>query len=152
MGRLVTPGKRPGAFENMATFLVSAFWHGFYPFYYVMFFFAGILSEVCKDVYKSRRLFTFIPVALRPILGNIASMFCMNYLGILIGALTFERGMAFMWATYGIVPVLLTSFLIFSRTTGLVRKAQKLEAKDKEKQAAAGVEMAKDPATAKKDQ
>ena len=151
---MVKPGKRPGAFENMMTFLVSAFWHGFYPFYYVMFFFAGVLSEVSKDVYKSRRLFSFIPVAFRPFLAHFASMLCMNYFGILQSALTFERGFAFMGATWAIVPVSLVCFLTYSRTTGLVRKAQKLEARDKEQQAA-GVEMTKvpeDPATIKKDQ
>ena len=157
MGRMVKPGKRPGAFENMITFLVSAFWHGFYPFYYVMFFNAGVLSEVSKDVYKSRRLFSFIPVAARPFLGNFFSMLCMNYLGILQSALTFERGFAFMWATYGLVPVGLMGFLVFSRSTGLVRKAQKLEALDKEKEKG-GVEMTKvaekpvDPVTVKKEQ
>jgi hypothetical protein len=43
------------------TFIVSAFWHGFYPFYYVMFFVAAILGELTKDLYKSRIFFAFIP-------------------------------------------------------------------------------------------
>lgn len=70
-------------FENMVTFLVSAFWHGFYPFYYVMFFFAAILSEVAKDVFKARILFSFIPGFLRPIIANQLSMLSLNYFGIL---------------------------------------------------------------------
>jgi len=83
MARLTPAGKRPGMFENMATFIISAFWHGFYPFYYVMFFFAAILSEVAKDIFKARILFGFIPSALRPIIANFLSFLCMNYLGIL---------------------------------------------------------------------
>ena len=83
MGRLTKPGKRPGAFENMATFLVSEFWHGFYPFYYIMFFFAAVLSEVSKDMYKARIFFGFIPAPMRPVVANYFAMFCMNYLGIL---------------------------------------------------------------------
>lgn len=70
-------------FENMATFIVSAFWHGFYPFYYVMFFLAAILSEVAKDIFKARILFRFIPSSLRPFIANFLSFLCMNYFGIL---------------------------------------------------------------------
>lgn len=133
MARLVKPGQRPGAFENMMTFLVSAFWHGFYPFYYVMFFFAGILSEVAKDIFKARILFSFIPAPARPWVGNFLSMLCLNYFGILHCALTFERGGNFMGATYAFVPIGLIIFLVASRVGGMVRVAQNIE---KKKQAA----------------
>jgi len=43
--RLVTPGKRPSMMVSMSTFIVSAFWHGFYPFYYIMFFFAAFFQK-----------------------------------------------------------------------------------------------------------
>lgn len=131
MGRLAKPGKRPGMFENMVTFLVSAFWHGFYPFYYVMFFFAGVLSEVSKDIFKARFMFSFIPEALRPVFGNIFAMLAMNYLGILQCALTFENGGRFLKATWALIPVGLILILGLSRSLGLVRMAQKLEAASK---------------------
>ena len=35
--RVVSPGSKPGPLETFATFGVSAFWHGFYPGYYLMF-------------------------------------------------------------------------------------------------------------------
>ena len=35
--RLIQPGKKVGFKENITTFMVSAMWHGFYPFYYIMF-------------------------------------------------------------------------------------------------------------------
>ena len=107
----------------MLTFLVSAFWHGFYPFYYIMFFLAAVLSEVAKDIFKARSLFSFIPGPLRHLLGNFFSLLCMNYLGILISALTFERGGAFMAYTCYLVPVGLFGVLAFSRSVGLVRIA-----------------------------
>lgn len=106
---------------------MSAFWHGFYPFYYVMFFFAAILVEVAKDVFKARILFGFIPAKLRPLTANFFSMFCLNYFGVLQNALTFERGGNFMKATFAIVPVTLTLVLAASRTLGMVRIAQKME-------------------------
>ena len=34
------------------TNLVSAFWHGFYPSYYLMFFFFALVTEIAKDLYK----------------------------------------------------------------------------------------------------
>mmetsp|Transcript_17223 Transcript_17223/g.21751 ORF Transcript_17223/g.21751 Transcript_17223/m.21751 type:complete len:146 (-) Transcript_17223:236-673(-) len=129
MARLTKPGKRPGMFENVMTFMVSAFWHGFYPFYYVMFFFAGILSEVAKDCFKARALFSFIPSKLRPFVANFMSLFCLNYFGIWQNALTFKRGGAFTYGTFGIVPVGLIAVLVASRTLGLVKMAQRVEAK-----------------------
>lgn len=114
-------------FENMITFLVSALWHGFYPFYYVMFFLAAILSEVSKDIFKARSLFSFLPGVLRHFLANFLSMLCLNYFGILINALTFERGGAFMAKTYYLVPIGLFTVLGLSRSLGLVRIAQKRE-------------------------
>jgi len=67
----------------MSTFIVSAFWHGFYPFYYVLFFFAALFSEVAKDMYKARIIFRPIPAFIRPFLANITVMVLMDYFGIL---------------------------------------------------------------------
>lgn len=55
--RTLVKGKRPGMMNNMAVFICSAFWHGFYPFYYVMFFFCALLGELSKDIYRSRVFF-----------------------------------------------------------------------------------------------
>ena len=68
--RVAVPGKRAGFKENMLTYMVSAFWHGFYPFYYVVFFFSAMLTELAKDVFRSRVLFSFIPYPLNSILGK----------------------------------------------------------------------------------
>ena len=55
MARLVEAGVSSGS-ASFATFLVSGFWHGLYPFFYVMFFFAAILQECAKDAFKARAL------------------------------------------------------------------------------------------------
>eukprot|EP00013_Stygamoeba_regulata_P022697 CAMPEP_0177660170 /NCGR_PEP_ID=MMETSP0447-20121125/17867_1 /TAXON_ID=0 /ORGANISM="Stygamoeba regulata, Strain BSH-02190019" /LENGTH=384 /DNA_ID=CAMNT_0019165157 /DNA_START=269 /DNA_END=1423 /DNA_ORIENTATION=+ len=39
---------------TMATYAVSAFWHGFYPGYYLFFFYFGFMTELAKD---ARRIF-----------------------------------------------------------------------------------------------
>jgi lysophospholipid acyltransferase len=46
----VTPkGKKPGFRASLATFVTSAFWHGFYPGYYLSFVLAAFLQTVAKS-------------------------------------------------------------------------------------------------------
>ena len=52
----VTPkGKKPGFRASMATFVTSAFWHGFEPGYYMTFVLASFVQNVAKS--KSSRKF-----------------------------------------------------------------------------------------------
>jgi lysophospholipid acyltransferase len=47
----VTPrGKKPGFRASMATFVTSAFWHGFYPGYYLSFVLASFVQTVAKSM------------------------------------------------------------------------------------------------------
>jgi len=129
-GRLVESGKRATFLESLATFIVSAFWHGLYPSYYIMFFFAAILSEVNKDIFKAQVLFyKYIPVSLRPFVAHFASIFQMNYLGVVFTALTWSNTVFFIKATYGIPWILLIVALGYSRGTNMVGRAKNLEAK-----------------------
>jgi lysophospholipid acyltransferase len=68
--RATPKGQRAGPRESGLVFMVSAFWHGFYPFYYFMFFFAAILGEVCKDIYRARYIFRNIPYPISSILAK----------------------------------------------------------------------------------
>jgi lysophospholipid acyltransferase len=46
----VTPrGMKPGFRASMATFVTSAFWHGFYPGYYLTFVLASFVQTVAKS-------------------------------------------------------------------------------------------------------
>jgi lysophospholipid acyltransferase len=48
----VTPkGKKPGFRASMATFVTSAFWHGFEPGYYLTFVLASFIQNVAKSEY-----------------------------------------------------------------------------------------------------
>ena len=54
----VTPkGKKPGFRASLATFTTSAFWHGFYPGYYLSFVLAAFLQTIAK----SKSSFPFPP-------------------------------------------------------------------------------------------
>ena len=58
----VTPrGKKPGFRASMATFVTSAFWHGFYPGYYLTFVLASFVQTVSKSM---------VLLALRALLTN----------------------------------------------------------------------------------
>lgn len=53
----VTPkGKKPGFRASLATFATSAFWHGFYPGYYLTFILASFVQMAAKS--KSSKLIT----------------------------------------------------------------------------------------------
>jgi len=46
----VTPrGKKPGFRASLATFVTSAFWHGFYPGYYLTFVLASFVQTIAKS-------------------------------------------------------------------------------------------------------
>ena len=50
----VTPrGKKPGFRASLATFTTSAFWHGFYPGYYLSFVLASFIQTVAKSMFYS---------------------------------------------------------------------------------------------------
>jgi lysophospholipid acyltransferase len=50
----VTPkGKKPGFRATLATFVTSAFWHGFYPGYYLAFVLASFLQTIAKSTHPS---------------------------------------------------------------------------------------------------
>ena len=46
---------------TLVTFMVSAFWHGFYEMYYCFFFFAFFITEAGRVVYRRREFFTWMP-------------------------------------------------------------------------------------------
>ncbi|EFZ03510.2 MBOAT family protein [Metarhizium robertsii ARSEF 23] len=54
----VTPrGKKPGFRASMMTFVTSAFWHGFYPGYYLTFVLASLIQTAAKNFRRLVRPF-----------------------------------------------------------------------------------------------
>ena len=125
--RLVKPGEKAGIMATFAVFGVSAFWHGFYPFYYFMFMQCGCFVELCKDVYRSRVLFSAIPPPLNHVLSNFLTMLVLNYLGVSFNCLTFERGFNFGRATYYYVYILIPLTMFLWKALGIVKIAKKKE-------------------------
>lgn len=127
--RVVTPGKKPGLYETFVTFAVSAFWHGFYPFYYFMFGLCACFVELAKDIYRARSLFDFIPAPFGHIITNVLSMMVMNYCGVSFNQLTFERGGNFAKGTYYLIWIIVPLLLVVEKSIGLVGMAKKKDAK-----------------------
>eukprot|EP01133_Synstelium_polycarpum_P012201 gene12201-14279_t len=53
--RLTPVGVKPTFMATLSTYAVSAFWHGFYPGYYIFFIFSTFLTEVAKDIRRKIR-------------------------------------------------------------------------------------------------
>ncbi|KAI1431608.1 membrane-bound O-acyltransferase domain-containing protein 1 [Xylaria sp. CBS 124048] len=64
----VTPrNRKPGFRASMATFVTSAFWHGFYPGYYLAFVLASFVQTAAKHYRRSVRPFFLDPVTQKPL-------------------------------------------------------------------------------------
>ncbi|KAI9697929.1 MAG: lysophospholipid acyltransferase [Candelina mexicana] len=64
----VTPkGKKPGFRASLATFITSAFWHGFYPGYYLTFVLASFLQTIAKNFRRHVRPFFISPDGKTPL-------------------------------------------------------------------------------------
>jgi len=87
--RIVSKGSRPKTWQYIVIFLISAFWHGFYPFYYITFSCAVISTFVCKDIYNCWFIFRSIPSWLRWLISFTLVQYHINYIGVLHSALTF---------------------------------------------------------------
>ena len=108
---------------------VSAIWHGFYPYYYYMFFLCALLVEVSKDIYRARILLSFIPEPLRHPLGNFFTMLALNYMGTSFGLLSFEKGGNLAKGTNYVVLIAVVSILVLIKSLGLVKYAKNMERK-----------------------
>lgn len=63
----VTPkGKKPGFRATLATFVTSAFWHGFYPGYYLTFLLGAFIQSVAKNFRRYVRPFFLTPDGSKP--------------------------------------------------------------------------------------
>ena len=118
----------------MATFIISALWHGYYPFYFLLFSMAAIFTEICKDVYRARYLFTkLIPQPLNMIITHTIVQVVVNYMICTASALTWTKGMNFMRGTYGCIYIII--FVVFAsfKAIGIVSISKNMENKDKDK-------------------
>jgi hypothetical protein len=80
--------------------MCSAFWHGFYPIYYIMFFQLFLITESSREIYRRRHLYQRIPEKIRSLCNHIYVMCSMNQLGLGFVLLLVSRAITFWNATY----------------------------------------------------
>ncbi|EKD13501.1 MBOAT family protein [Drepanopeziza brunnea f. sp. 'multigermtubi' MB_m1] len=103
----VTPrGKKPGFRASMATFVTSAFWHGFYPGYYLTFVLASFVQTVAKNCRRYFRPFFLDPETSQP----TSSKIYYDIFSYLITQLSFS----FVTAPF-VLLTLPASFLVWAR-------------------------------------
>ena len=130
--RLITPGKKPGAFESMSTFVVSGLWHGFYPCYMICFGMAAIMQELAKDIFKSRILFSGIPQSLKTVIAWLTTWITLNYFGVCIAGRVYEKVLSFTKATNGFVFICIVAGFPIWRFL-IVPYVRKIESKQAKK-------------------
>lgn len=92
---------------NLTTYLVSAFWHGFYPGYYITFISGALYTALTRSIYKS---FTW-PLSQkyrRPLL-YLPNYILVDYFAAPFSLQTFEDSWKFCraWGFYGHICLLL---------------------------------------------
>lgn len=84
------------------TYMISAFWHGFYPMYFFAFFLYSIFTEASKEIYSLCCKYSFMRSPPMLILIFFFTQIGVDYLGMLFDLLLFERVKLFMNQLYWI--------------------------------------------------
>jgi hypothetical protein len=123
--RVVAKGGRPTMVNNLTVYAVSAFWHGFYPAYYIMFFQLTFLAELTKDIFRSRVFFQSIPYPVSATMSHVLTYIFLNYLGISFGLLGLEPLKNLAESTCYIFYIVVFPAFIFFRFSGITVAAGK---------------------------
>lgn len=84
---------------ELITFMVSAFWHGFYPNYYIFFFTCYIVEQICSILQSNTYYFEFLDNLYKQSLLHKAMYFFigmihlnfLNFCGLFFQMLTFDK-------------------------------------------------------------
>ena len=95
------------------TFMVSAFWHGFYPGYYLFFIWVHLILAISKKVYKFRDYFNWMPDIMKWILSNLFFWFFVGQVGTLHINLQLKHAWNVLTNTYfiGVAPIIVMYLL-----------------------------------------
>lgn len=66
----------------MLVFMCSAFWHGFYPIWYMVFFAAFWMNELQRLCFKNEAKLKKIPWVLGFVFSQVFHSICMNFCGV----------------------------------------------------------------------
>lgn len=113
-----------------ATYFVSAFWHGFYPGYYLFFMSVPLVTNFARELFRKIRPRAHAAGLATPyhLFGIVMTSLAMNYLAASFQALAFDYALL-SWGSWFFVGhiVMLVGYIVLLVTPG-VRKADKPEA------------------------
>jgi len=97
-------GRKPGTREQYATFAVSAFWHGFYPGYYLFFLWWPLFTQIAAGCRRSIRTFfltkdgkeKYPAKYFYDVFSWVMTVLAANYLAISFQSLAFDKS----WKIY----------------------------------------------------
>ncbi|KAK6362044.1 lysophospholipid acyltransferase [Orbilia blumenaviensis] len=128
----VTPkGKKPGFRSSMATFVTSAFWHGFYPGYYLAFTTASLVQTVAKFSRRYIRPFFLSPDGTTPtkykvyydVFGAVVTQAALAYMSSPFIILDFDKTII-VWSRvwfYGHVSMAILYVFFKSPAVGVIK-------------------------------
>ncbi|KAF9110416.1 lysophospholipid acyltransferase [Mortierella sp. AM989] len=137
--RVLAPGAKPGAVQTFATFAVSAFWHGFYPGYYLMFASSAMALTAGKLLRKHLRpRYASESTGKAPrwynAMGMLITQLTMNYLAMPFLILTFKDSMELWKDLYFIPHIAIIAVIVLAPILlPLKRKSKKEQQKQDEK-------------------
>lgn len=105
-------------FALYLTYMISAFWHGFYPVYFLAFFLYAIFTEASKELYAACCRHSFMRSPIVMIFVYVLTYLGVDYLGMLFDLLLFDRVKVFMSQIYWI-PVANVLILIGFKLSGI---------------------------------
>ncbi|OJD11110.1 hypothetical protein AJ78_08052 [Emergomyces pasteurianus Ep9510] len=132
----VTPkGKKPGFRASLATFVTSAFWHGFHPGYYFTFVLGAFIQTTSKNFRRNVRPFFLTPDGSSPtqykrfydILSWLTTQLSLSFIAAPFVILHFKRSIH-VWSSvyyYGIVGIIASQAFFSSPAKGYLAKRLK---------------------------
>jgi hypothetical protein len=116
--------------------MTSAFWHGFYPIYYVIFFAFAILTENTRDILRIKPLLTKL-VPSQIIQQLLCNVYCLYYVGFFMAthfALEVQKGItvaeAFYFMPYISIMVVFAIFKVSGFSIKYQRSLESITRKD----------------------
>jgi len=105
----VRTNPKRAALASNVTFMISAFWHGFYPAYYLVFFQLFLMQQVSKYIYYWKHLFTWIPSPIQFIIRWLCTAWLIDFLAIAFVTLEIDKFLP-VWKELYYYPTILVSF------------------------------------------
>jgi len=133
--RLTPEGQRPPLTTTVATYTISAFWHGFYPGYYLFFLQAAVLTELGKEIRRVIRP-NFVTEKDEPkvpakyfydFVSVLITMWFLDYAGVAFLLLSLENSIKFypVWYFAGhLIPWTVYAILINVKSKRVVKKKE----------------------------